>query len=656
MLLQGRAVFPLNQRKKPLVKWKPFQTNPPTIDQVLAWARQFHPAAWAVVTGRRYGLLVLDFDGRRGIQTMQTLGLQPHVQTPSGGYHVHVAYPDDLDVRTWNARAAPFLDAILPGTDTKANGGYAVIAGASKKGRYRWLRRIWPDRCTPEIHDLLAQVIAASPRSAHGGSARPRPAPSSNQGSFSSNGHHDVPPNVLLAWAHERSVTGRNAAGFGLACQLRDNGYDQTEAEAILADYVQCVGPYNQRGEHEPYTLAEARASVAQAYSRPPRQPWTFAAATGAGPSPPVLLSATPPPPPPSPPPSSGSPTSPPPPPSGPRLVLPGGAQPGVRRQIIYEPPLVPVVEASLDALDQHYRNDPQLFVRGNRPTEVVRDEQDRWHLRQIGKESMRAHLDRVAEYLAFKKDLVPIFPPELVARQILARPADQVPFPPLISIVRSPIMRADGTVLERATPGYDPGTRYYCAMDPAVASLGVPLAPTNADVAAAVTLLKELVCDVCFAEPRDVYVANYIALLMTPLMRWIIDGNLPIFAIDATKPRSGKGLLATIAGIVVNGQQPVISTAPEPGESGEWRKRITSYLLAGHNIIVIDNVVFSVTSAELCAMVTTRNYSDRILGGNTIMTADPTTAMWVVTGNSLQPIGDLVKRCFWIRLDPQAK
>jgi hypothetical protein len=106
--------------------------------------------------------------------------------------------------------------------------------------------------------------------------------------------------------------------------------------------------------------------------------------------------------------------------------------------------------------------------------------------------------------------------------------------------------------------------------------------------------------------------------------------------------------------GILVNGYHSIISTAPEPNESGEWRKRITGYLLADDNIIIIDNIVFNVTSAELCAMVTTRNYSDRILGGNAIMTGDPTTSLWIVTGNSLQPIGDLVKRCFWIRLDPQ--
>lgn len=59
-----------------------------------------------VVTGQCYHFLVLDFDGTRGIQTMQRLGIQPHVRTGSGGYHAYIVYPDDLNVRTWNFKKA----------------------------------------------------------------------------------------------------------------------------------------------------------------------------------------------------------------------------------------------------------------------------------------------------------------------------------------------------------------------------------------------------------------------------------------------------------------------------------------------------------------------------------------------------------------------
>src|SRR5262249_11935490 len=156
-----------------------------------------------------------------------------------------------------------------------------------------------------------------------------------------------------------RAVNGRNAAGFELACQARDNNYDQSEAEALIAEYAQDVGPYDQHGDQQPYTLAEGLASVAQAYSRPPRQPWIVAATSGGGP-------ASPPPPSLPPPPSSPPPSGSPPPPNGPRLVAPGRNQPSGRRRILYRPPLAPVVEASLNALFQYHQHDPSIFVRGN--------------------------------------------------------------------------------------------------------------------------------------------------------------------------------------------------------------------------------------------------------------------------------------------------
>jgi hypothetical protein len=206
----------------------------------------------------------------------------------------------------------------------------------------------------------------------------------------------------------------------------------------------------------------------------------------------------------------------------------------------------------------------------------------------------------------------------------------------------------------ERLPPGYDGATHDYYAVDATVASLGVPMFPTKEDVSGAIAHLNELVCDVCFADPPAVYRANYFGVLLTPLVRLMIDDNLPLIAIDATKPRSGKGLLAAIVGILANGYPTPVTTGPEPKEAGEWRKKLTTFLLAGENIVTIDNVVFSLNSAELCALVTTRNYTDRILGSNTSMTADPLNSMWIFTGNALQPVGDLVKRCFWVRLDPQ--
>lgn len=59
----------------------------------------------------------------------------------------------------------------------------------------------------------------------------------------------------------------RNEAGFWLALQLRDERYTEAEAEPTMRAYIQAVTGL----KPEPYTETEALASLASAYSRPPR-------------------------------------------------------------------------------------------------------------------------------------------------------------------------------------------------------------------------------------------------------------------------------------------------------------------------------------------------------------------------------------------------
>jgi hypothetical protein len=59
MLLMNRAVLPL-ENQKASVNWKALLETPPTTDQVLRFAVYFKPPAWAVATGRLYGIIVSD--------------------------------------------------------------------------------------------------------------------------------------------------------------------------------------------------------------------------------------------------------------------------------------------------------------------------------------------------------------------------------------------------------------------------------------------------------------------------------------------------------------------------------------------------------------------------------------------------------------------
>lgn len=85
--------------------------------------------------------------------------------------------------------------------------------------------------------------------------------------------HNDDPAqhwlDKAIRWVQNSEKDGRNEAGFDLACELRDAGLTQSEAEGVLMAYQSQV---ETAGDH-PYTRDEALASLKQAFSRAPREP-----------------------------------------------------------------------------------------------------------------------------------------------------------------------------------------------------------------------------------------------------------------------------------------------------------------------------------------------------------------------------------------------
>jgi putative DNA primase/helicase len=79
-------------------------------------------------------------------------------------------------------------------------------------------------------------------------------------------------PEELLERALQRvrAGEGRNDVGLWLACQLRDNGQDEAEAERVVLEFQARVAD---DGDHA-YTEQEARASVRSAFTRSAREPW----------------------------------------------------------------------------------------------------------------------------------------------------------------------------------------------------------------------------------------------------------------------------------------------------------------------------------------------------------------------------------------------
>jgi len=108
------------------------------------------------------------------------------------------------------------------------------------------------------IDELNAEADALRAAQEKGTPTKPRPA---------STGRTDA--QVLLAEALGKvgELGGRNHAGFYLACQLRDEGYAESEAESIMDDFAASVP------DPATYSASEAAKAMRQAYREPAREP-----------------------------------------------------------------------------------------------------------------------------------------------------------------------------------------------------------------------------------------------------------------------------------------------------------------------------------------------------------------------------------------------
>ena len=246
----GWSILPCGPDKRPIIgSWKSFQTKHPTEQEISAWQR-LKPATWAVITGAISGRITLDFDGEDGRSTMARLGIEPHRSTPSGGFHLDFEHPG-WRVRTQNSKSKRDLGERWPGLDIRADGGYAVFAGRTPRGEYRWLREPTPYPLHVLPPDLREFLGLAHPPALSG-------SPNGTKSAAAAAGHLDL----------ERLV------------QLRDNSYSELEAWSVMRMYRGRVPGVNAKGEHEGYTEQEVRATLRGVYSRPARDAWKPKTAT----------------------------------------------------------------------------------------------------------------------------------------------------------------------------------------------------------------------------------------------------------------------------------------------------------------------------------------------------------------------------------------
>lgn len=195
------------------------------------------------------------------------------------------------------------------------------------------------------------------------------------------------------------------------------------------------------------------------------------------------------------------------------------------------------------------------------------------------------------------------------------------------------------GRDFDLAKPGWNPDHGVYL-----VGSVPEPL-----DLATSRAVLDDLLADFPFQAQADK--ANFIGLMLTPILRPAIDEPVPMYLICSPMERTGKTKLAEIVlGVCITGKRTPAMQLTD--KQDEQEKRLLSVLLHGQSLIHLDNLSEFIDSPALASLLTSSEYQGRILGSS-VMTSIPNTLTVVGTGNNVHATGEIAKRIVPIRLLP---
>jgi hypothetical protein len=288
------------------------------------------------------------------------------------------------------------------------------------------------------------------------------------------------------------------------------------------------------------------------------------------------------------------------------------------------------VLEQAMRALSA----DPLLFCKGDQLVRVVLDGETP-RLVGLGSAPLRELLSVRAKWM--RDD--PVHPPAGIATALLRR-GGWSHIRELRAMTTFPVLSARGEL--RTREGYDARSRTFYTGGAAVS---VPEEPSQDDAKAACARLLDLVSDFPFAA--EAHRSAWLASLLTPLSRFVHDGNTPLVVIQANMPGSGKSTLAQLIATIVSGSQvPVM--ACEKSEPN--RKEILAKLRGAPSVALIDNVVARFGGPNMATLITARSFEDRSLGHLKTLSA-PNDTTWMVTGNRVSLAPDMARRCLHIRL-----
>ena len=218
---------------------------------------------------------------------------------------------------------------------------------------------------------------------------------------------------------------------------------------------------------------------------------------------------------------------------------------------------------------------------------------------------------------------------------------------PALAGIARQPHLRSDGSLVRDA--GFDASTGLFGVFD--TRQFSIPDRPTRSQAAAALQELRALLTEFEFSNQHDGAAA--LAGILTATIRPSLP-TAPMFHIKAPQIASGKSYLS---GIMATFASPTTASAVAfPTNDEECQKLLLASLLAAPGCVVFDNLTTDlIPFKSLCSALTEEHLTGRILGVSKTATVG-TRALFLSSGNNVDAVRDMARRCITIAIDPQVE
>lgn len=587
--------------KHPLIRWEEAQKRQLTRDEIEIYWDTWPLANIGVITGPESGIVCLDVDVKDGVDGNQTIRdhadagrILPETFTDArgDGKHSFFWYPKNAPAELRNIQDGK----LGPGLDLRAAGGQVIIAPSMHYSGER--RRIVDPRPPVELPQWVIDLALSTqkPEKTHGNA----PAPLKQVNEKGSGLPLDDRKRLISAYVKkhfpDKVVSGnRHHALMQIGGLMRSAGSDAEEIFDYLTEFN-----LNRCDPPKPDAASEIREIAGYMAGKP------------------ITMSP-----------------------------------PCKRRIRLTHRPLPDLSRDGIDAI-QDANEPPRLFIRGGEMVFPDRDEKRIPFIRSLTEHGLKGELARAAEWYHLTKDKeagykeVTANPTLEIARDILCRPTQEWGLYPLASITQTPIIDLESGKF-RDTEGYDLRTCTYYLPSPGFTIPEIPENPTNEDISRGKDTIEDIFCNFPFVDDRAKH--NAYAGLITAILRPVIPGPVPLFLVDKPQAGCGASLMQKCIYSLATGEEPEEGGAPEKEE--EWGKSILSILAKGRQIYTFDNIDKKVSSEALSRLLTSINFSGRLLGTSRDVTY-PNRVFWMANGNNVEIGGDIARRVWVSKIDPQ--